>query len=79
MRRWSRTDLDRAIAGVIAEARQAADLSQRELSARIERGSDFIRKVESCESTLQIFDLLVLARALNLTAVELVARIVKRL
>lgn len=59
--------------------REAAGLSQRELSARIERGSDFVRKVESCESTLQIYDLLVLARVLDLTAVELVARIVRRL
>lgn len=77
--RWTRTQLDKAIAGVVAEAREAAGLSQRALSARIERGSDFVRKVEACESTLQIYDLLVMARALDVAAVELVARIVRRL
>jgi ribosome-binding protein aMBF1 (putative translation factor) len=41
----------------IAEARKAAGLSQRELSARIDRSEDFIGKIERYESTLQNYDL----------------------
>jgi ribosome-binding protein aMBF1 (putative translation factor) len=77
--RFTRSQLNRALGDAIAEARETAGLSQRELSARIDRSEDFIGKIERYESTLQNYDLVRIAYALDITAAELMASAEKRL
>lgn len=71
--------LNRAIIEVIVEAREAAGLSQRGLSERLERGAHYIQAIESGERVAPVHALVRIAYALGLTATEFMARVEKRL
>jgi transcriptional regulator with XRE-family HTH domain len=77
--RYTRSQVQRAIGEVVEEAREAAGLSQRELSERIDRSHGFIWHVEKGTSKLQIYELCRIADALDTSPSELLSRFERKL
>ena len=69
----------RTLIEVIAEARDSAGISQRGLSSKLDRASDFIWKIENGYREVLAIDLIEIGHALELTAAELMARVERRL
>lgn len=67
-----------AIIEVMVEARHAANLSQRELALRLQRSNSFVWKFEAGERTLKVCEFLAMCRALEVSAEEQVAKIIRR-
>ena len=59
----------------IAQARENAGLTQRELAIRLKRAHSFVGKIESGERRLDVVEFVEIARALKLDAAELLSRI----
>ncbi len=70
---------NQAVIDVIVEAREAAGLSQRELSGRLEHASNYVHKVEAGTLIPLTYDLMRIARALGMTFTEFAERVEKRL
>lgn len=63
---------------VLAEAREAAEITGREVSRRLRRPPNFSHRVESGERMLSAPEFVEYARAVDADPVELFARMVKR-
>ena len=64
---------------VLIEAQKAAGLTQEELGARIGKDQTFISLIERSQRRVDVLELVVLAKALNIEAETLFSRIIKRL
>jgi ribosome-binding protein aMBF1 (putative translation factor) len=64
----------RAILEVVADARRAAGLSQRELSERLKEANNYIQRIESGERGLQVSEFVEIARALDVDPTELLRK-----
>jgi transcriptional regulator with XRE-family HTH domain len=60
-----------AIMKAIADARQRANLSQRELSAKLHQGPTFVQRIESGSRDVTVAEFIVIARALGIEPGEL--------
>jgi transcriptional regulator with XRE-family HTH domain len=69
--------MHRALVFVLIEAREAAGLSQRDLSERMERPVNFVHLVELGERMVAVPELPEYAAGVNLTAQTIVTRMVK--
>lgn len=58
---------------VLIEARKGADLSQQDLAGKLDRPQSFVSKYERGERRLDIIEFLHVARALGLSAKDVVA------
>ena len=67
----------RLIAALIA-AREQAELSQRDLAARLGVQPSWIAKTETCERRLDVIEFIRLARALRADPVKLFATVARR-
>lgn len=65
----------KALIAVLKEAREAARLSQRELSLRLKRGRSFIHRVELGERVLDFPETIDVAEALGLDPFDLLDRV----
>ena len=70
-----RTAKHRALIGVIKAARGAADLTQRELAAKLKRSNSFVWKIEAGERQVNVLEFIEIARALGVKASTLIAEI----
>jgi transcriptional regulator with XRE-family HTH domain len=69
--------LQRAIVSAIAQARKAADLSQRQLSVKLGEPPNWIQRVESLERRVDVAEFIRIARALGIEPSALFARILR--
>ena len=67
----------RAIAGAIAHARQAAGLSQRELSMALREPPNWIQRIESLERRVDVAEFIAIAKAVRLDPRVLLARVMR--
>ena len=65
----------RHLCSVLAEAREDAGLTQRELASRLRRPHSFVAKVESGERRLDVIEFVELARALGTDPKKLFAKV----
>lgn len=64
----------RALATALAQAREAAGLTQRQLAARLKRPATFIWKIEAGTRRLDVLEFVEIARALGVDPPELLRR-----
>ena len=76
MTKQLRTARHRALMAVLAEERERAGLTQRELAARLKRAHSFVGKIESGERQLNVLEFCEYADALGATASDLIKKIV---
>jgi transcriptional regulator with XRE-family HTH domain len=62
-----------ALLAVIVRARYAADLTQRQLAAKLKRSNSFVWKIEAGERQVKALELIEIARVLGLKASALLA------
>jgi ribosome-binding protein aMBF1 (putative translation factor) len=63
----------RAIVAAIRTAREAANLSQRELSAKLREPPNWVQRVESLERRIDVAEFVAIARAMNVDPLALLA------
>ena len=61
----------RAIVAVIRSAREAAGLSQRQLSTKLGEPPNWIQRIETLERRVDVAEFMAIAKAVNADAVEL--------
>ncbi len=71
-----RTARHKALMRVLAEARQAAGMTQRDLAAKLGRAHSFVGKYESGERQLSVLEFVAVADALKVAAPELLRRVI---
>lgn len=64
----------RTIVAAIAEAREAAGLSQRQLASKLGEPSNWIQRIESLERRVDVAEFIAIARAVGADPVELLRR-----
>mgnify|MGYP004724634349 CR=1 FL=1 len=69
------TDEYRFMLDCLAEARERAGLSQRQLSRILEKPSSFVNKYETGERRLDVIKFTIIAKALNLNALHVIKKI----
>jgi transcriptional regulator with XRE-family HTH domain len=67
----------RALIAAIVEAREAADLTQRELAAKLRRSDSFVWKIEAGERRVDVLEFIEIANCLGVEPVELMRRVMK--
>jgi transcriptional regulator with XRE-family HTH domain len=67
----------RAIMEAVADARRAAELSQRQLSERLGEAINYVQRIESGERGLQVSEFIEVARAIGIDPVELLRRCIR--
>jgi transcriptional regulator with XRE-family HTH domain len=67
----------RAIVSAIVQARRAAKLSQRQLSERLGVPPNWIQRIESLERRVDVAEFIAIARAVDVAAPTLLARVLK--
>jgi len=67
----------RAIASAIATARRHARLSQRQLARELGVPPNWIQRVESLERRVDVAEFIAIARALNVSPVSLLSRVLR--
>ena len=65
----------RALISVIVAARRAAELTQRQLAAKLKRSNSFVWKLEAGERKINVIELIEIARFLGVKASTLIAEI----
>lgn len=68
----------RAVAAILAEARERAGLSARELARRMKRPHNYIARIESMERHVTVEEFVAIASALEVRAATLMRRIEAR-
>ncbi len=63
---------------VLIEARIRAGLTQRDLSARLERPQSFLAKIEGGLRTIDVIEFIEVSRALNVEPTKLLAKVIKK-
>jgi transcriptional regulator with XRE-family HTH domain len=61
----------RAIAAAIRQAREAAGLSQRQLSEKLREPPNWIQRIESLERRVDVAEFIAIAKAVGADAVDL--------
>jgi transcriptional regulator with XRE-family HTH domain len=74
-RPWVRSPSYEAAIGAIIAAREAAQLSQRQLAERLGKPRSFVSKLETRERRLDIVEFVAVARALGLEPRELLGHV----
>jgi ribosome-binding protein aMBF1 (putative translation factor) len=64
----------RAVVSAIAQAREAAGLSQRQLAAKLDEPSNWIQRIESLERRVDVAEFIAIAKAVGADPVELLRR-----
>jgi transcriptional regulator with XRE-family HTH domain len=67
----------RALIAAIVEAREAADLTQRELAAKLRRSDSFVWKIEAGERRVDVLEFIEIANSLSVGPEELMRRVMK--
>lgn len=67
-----------ALVALLKEAREAADLSQMDLAAKLKQSQSFVSKMESGDRRLDLVQLRTVCVALGLTLADFVARFEER-
>jgi transcriptional regulator with XRE-family HTH domain len=65
----------RALISVIVAARRAAELTQRQLAAKLKRSNSFVWKLEAGERQINVLEFIEIARVLGVKASTLIAEI----
>ena len=73
-----RTPTTRAVASVLADVRQGAGLTQRDLALRIRRPHSVIGMIESEQRQVTVPELISLAEAMNVEPLEVFRRILRQ-
>lgn len=71
MAKTIRSEGHEALCQALADARKAAGLTQAQLAGRLKCHQSFVARVESGERRIDVIELIVLARALEVDAAEL--------
>lgn len=61
----------RAVVAALRKAREAAGLSQRQLSERLQQPPNWIQRIESLERRVDVAEFITIAKALGVDAAEL--------
>jgi transcriptional regulator with XRE-family HTH domain len=77
LKKHLRTRRHRALCQVLAKAREAAGLTQRELAAKIGRSDSFIWKIEAGERRVEVLEFMDIAEAVGVGPAELMRRLVR--
>ncbi len=72
-----RSPAARAVADVLARAREERDISQRELAARIKRPHSVIGMIESHQRQVNVPEFIAIAEALNADPLELFRQVLR--
>jgi transcriptional regulator with XRE-family HTH domain len=75
LRKTLRSRGHRILIGVLVAAREAAELTQRDLAARLKRPHSFIGRIESGERRIDVIEFIELARVLEVDPRQLFARV----
>ena len=67
----------RAIASAIATARRHAQLSQRQLAGQLGCPPNWIQRIESLERRVDVAEFIAIARALDVSPVSLLSRVLR--
>lgn len=65
----------RAVCAVLAEARHAAGVTQRQLAAKLRRPNSFIAKIECGERRVDVAEFMQIAKALGVDPADLLRRV----
>ncbi len=76
LRKTLRSRGHRTLIAVLVEHRQAAELTQRDLAARLKRPNSFVGRIESGERRVDVVEFIEIARVLGADPRELFAKIV---
>ncbi len=72
-----RSSTARAVATVIAQAREDAGLTQRQLAARLDRPHSVIGMIESHQRQVNVPEFIAIAEVIGIDAVDLLLRVVR--
>lgn len=61
----------------IVEARQAAGMTQRQLTAKLKRSSSFVWKIEAGERRVDVLEFIEIARAVGADPLDLLRRVLR--
>ena len=78
-RPWVRSRSYEAAIGAIIEARRTRGLTQRDLAERLGKPRSFVSKIENRERRLDFVEFVVVARALDISPTNLLAKVVDAL
>jgi transcriptional regulator with XRE-family HTH domain len=67
----------RALIAAIVDAREAADVTQRELAAKLRRSNSFVWKIEAGERRVDVLEFIEIANCLSVDPVELMKRVMR--
>lgn len=70
-RAWVTSEAYSALVEVLVQARLGAGLSQRDLAERLEKPRSFVSKIETKERRIDVLEMIDLAEALEVDALEL--------
>jgi transcriptional regulator with XRE-family HTH domain len=65
----------RALCAALIEARMNAELTQRDLAARLKRAHSYVAKIENGERRLDVIEFIEIARALGMDPNKLFAKV----
>ena len=74
-----RTDAYQAVIEALKEARQRANLTQRELAERLGRPQSFVAKYETGERRVDVAEFIAIARAIGADPVRLLSQVASKL
>ena len=67
----------RAIAAAIAQARNEAGLSQRQVSEKLDEPSNWMQRIESLERRVDVAEFIAIARTIGIDPLELLRRVLR--
>ncbi|EMI44892.1 helix-turn-helix domain-containing protein [Rhodopirellula sp. SWK7] len=73
------TDRQKVLLALLRECRERANLRQADVAERLEKPQSFVSKYESGERRLEVLELLDVCEAMDITLVNFVRRLEKRL
>jgi len=77
LRKTLRTRGHRALIALLVGARQQADLTQRDLAARLKRPRSFVGRLEAGERRIDVIEFIEIARALKANPEHLFAKLLE--
>jgi len=77
LRKTLRTQGHRQLIALLVSAREGADLTQRDLAARLKRPHSFVGRIEAGERRVDVVEFIEIARALDVDPRQLFAKLIE--
>ena len=77
LRKTLRTQGHRQLIALLVSAREGADLTQRDLAARLKRPHSFVGRIEAGERRIDVVEFIEIARALDVDPRQLFGKLIE--